>query len=386
MIEEDYIPEPKKQSKPRKPRATKTKKDDVVDQGALYQAEKLLPSDPSNLRQRREVAIPRTVTEINRIGSECGAGVSEISGMLLDRVKVSDTGDIGKNLTDVLALTQKVDFDKLKPEQRGLVAKFRNLFTDTKVRVLSEFQTVTEQMEMIVHDIEGGISRMHGETDWLVKHIMANNDYIDEMEDIRDCIEQAITEEQDVLRQMQMNTETRTNAIFDQSNVVDALEKRYNKILRFIHLAKLTDPQLKSMLVVNQSNIEKFEGIKTDMLPMWKSKLSMELLALQQSRDNQLSEVYDKTANRIIVDTSKSVGNNMRDAAKAANRSTVEIESLRQVQTNIISALQDAIKINEEGRTQRNKDIAELRKMNTDLDSSMRGIADKANEARLRRP
>lgn len=371
----------------RAPRRTATKKaaEKNIDQAALYQAEKLLPVDANAYRERRQVAIPRDITAINRLGSDCGKGVSDISGQLLDRVKISDAGEVGKGITDVLALTQKIDFSNLNPEQRGLVARFRNLFTDTKIKVLSEFQTVTEQMEMVVSSLDEGINRMHGETDWLVQHIQANNDYIDEMEDLQESLQAAIAEEQALLTAMQNDPSVRTNAIFDQSGVVDALETRLDTIMRFAHLAKLTDPQLKSMLVVNQSNIRKFEGIQTDLIPTWKSRLSMELLSLQQTRDNELSKAYDETANRIIVETSKTVGKNMIDAAKAANRPTVSTETLRAVQQNIVGSLQEVIKTNKQARDDRTKGIAELRKMNDDLDRSMRGIADQTNEARVRR-
>lgn len=365
-----------------KPKRTRTKKQSS--EAALYEANKLLP-EANIYRERREIVIPRDISSINRIGAECGKGVADISGVLLDRVKVADAGDVGKGISDILSLTQKVDFGSLNPEQRGVMARLRNIFTDTKVKVLSEFQTVTEQMNDVVKELETGINRMHGDTDWLIQHIQANNEYLDDMEDIQASLSKAIEEETAKLTEMQRDPNVRTNAIFDQSNIVDALEKRLDKIMRFVHLAKLTDPQLKSMLVVNQSNIEKFEGIRTDMIPTWQSRLSMELLSLQQSRDNDLSKAYDETANRIIVETAKTVGNNMKEAARAANRSTVEIETLRSVQTNIVGSLQEVIKINKEARIAREKGMAELRKMNDELDSSMRGIAHQATESRIRR-
>lgn len=379
---QDFEQDPVPKKRTRKPAAKKVEKN--VDDAALYQAEKLLPVDPNTYRERRQVAIPRDITSINRLGSDCGKGVSDISGQLLDRVKISEAGDVGKGITDVLALTQKIDFSNINPEQRGIVAKLRNIFTDTKVKVLSEFQTVTEQMEMVVASLDTGVNRMHGETDWLVQHIQANNNYIDEMQDLEESLVSAITEEQARLTAMKADPAVRTNAIFDQSGVVDALESRLDTIMRFAHLAKLTDPQLKSMLVVNQSNIRKFEGIQTDLIPTWKSRLSMELLSLQQSRDNELSKAYDETANRIIVETSKTVGKNMVDAAKAANRPTVSTETLRAVQQNIVGSLQEVIKTNKDARDDRTKGIAELRKMNDELDRSMRGIADQTNEARRR--
>lgn len=340
----------------------------------------------TNSRTQREIIIPREVQQITRLGSEASTEISALSSQLLNRVKVADSGDVGKNMTELLALTQRFDFDKIgSANDKGIVARLRNIFGDTKVKVLAEFQTISDQMGMMVEQVQGGVDRMAGETTWLTENIRANNNYIEDLEELSKALSQAYTYELEVLETMKADPNVRANDLFEQSNIVDALDKQYNKILRQTHLANLTDPQLKSMLVVNQSTIEKFEDIKTTLLPTIESRLSMELVSLQQGKDNELAAAYDREANRIVVDTSKSVADNMKNAAKASGRSIIELESLKQVQSNIVGALQEVIKINADHRAERQNAVKEIAKMSEDLNNSMRGIADKANDYRLRK-
>lgn len=390
-LDEEFVPASNKKSaatkKPRAPRGAKKKAEEFVMDPEL-KSNSVFPTVPvyTNSRTQREIIIPREVQQITRLGSEASAEISALSSQLLNRVKVADSGDVGKNMTELLALTQRFDFDKIgSANDKGIVARLRNIFGDTKVKVLAEFQTISDQMGMMVEQVQGGVDRMAGETTWLTENIRANNNYIEDLEELSKALSQAYTYELEVLETMKADPNVRANDLFEQSNIVDALDKQYNKILRQTHLANLTDPQLKSMLVVNQSTIEKFEDIKTTLLPTIESRLSMELVSLQQGKDNELAAAYDREANRIVVDTSKSVADNMKNAAKASGRSIIELESLKQVQSNIVGALQEVIKINADHRAERQNAVKEIAKMSEDLNNSMRGIADKANDYRLRK-
>lgn len=363
-----------------KPRARKVKEKEinpvVMDIPVQSETKAKVPM----LRDAKGTELSLSVENIQSLGSDVGQSISKLSDQVLSRVKVADTGELGEGISNILSLTRKVDISKLGKKETGLVARVWNIFGSTQQKVMEQFDTSADQIEKISTTLTVGIDRMRGESQWLQDTYAANIEYLYELEDILENIESVKTVQDEKLDEIVKNEDVAIEVLEEQRMICDALDKQADKLRRLIQLSKLTAPQIASMRGVNINTIEKFKTLTDVVIPAWKNNMSLGLISLQQSKDNELSKLVDDETNRLLVDNAKNVAANMKEAAKAAQRGVVDLESLRAIQNSMIAGINDTIAIEKKGKEDRRLAATELEKMDDELKTALRAIANKKSE------
>lgn len=371
---EEVQPERKKSTRTkRKPAATKQAEAVTIDQEEVGQSEKQLPA----LRDAKGTTMELTVANIHTLGSDAGQNIGKLSEEILSKVKVADTGELGEGISNILTLTRKVDITKLGEQRTGMLARVWNIFGDTKQKVLDQFETSKDQIEKITGTLSTGIDRMRGEAVWLESAYDANIEYLHELEDILVNVDEVKVIEEQKLANLMANPDTPINVLDEQRLITDALDKQADKLRRLVQLAKLTAPQIASMRKVNMNTVEKFESLNTVVIPAWKNTMSLNLISLQQKKDNELSNMIDNETNRLLKDNAKTVAQNMKDAAAANQRGVIDLNTLQTIQTEMLNGIKETIRIEEAGRQERKQAAIEMQKMDQNLKIALRDIAQK---------
>lgn len=369
----DEVQPKKAQARKRKPAATKQREPETFDQEEFTEGQKNLPV----LRDAKGAAMELTVANIHTLGSDAGQNIGKLSEEILSKVKVADTGELGTGITNILTLTRKVDITKLGEQRNGLLSRVWNIFGDTKQKVLDQFETSKDQIEKITGTLTTGIERMRGEAVWLNNAYTANIEYLHELEDILDSVDDVKVIEDQKLSVLMANPDTPMNVLDEQRMLTDALDKQADKLRRLVQLSKLTAPQIASMRKVNMNTVEKFESLNTVVIPAWKNNMSLSLISLQQKKDNELSNMIDNETNRLLKDNAKTVSQNMKDAAAANQRGVVDLATLQSIQTDMLNGINDTMRIEQAGRDERKKAALIMAKMDDDLKNALREIAQK---------
>ncbi|AFC21785.1 tellurite resistance [Cronobacter phage vB_CsaM_GAP32] len=371
---EEVQPERKKSTRAkRKPAATKQAEAVTIDQEEIGQSEKQLPA----LRDAKGTTMELTVANIHTLGSDAGQNIGKLSEEILSKVKVADTGELGEGISNILTLTRKVDITKLGEQRTGMLARVWNIFGDTKQKVLDQFETSKDQIEKITGTLSTGIDRMRGEAIWLESAYDANIEYLHELEDILVNVDEVKVIEEQKLANLMANPDTPINVLDEQRLITDALDKQADKLRRLVQLAKLTAPQIASMRKVNMNTVEKFESLNTVVIPAWKNTMSLNLISLQQKKDNELSNMIDNETNRLLKDNAKTVAQNMKDAAAANQRGVIDLNTLQTIQNEMLNGIKETIRIEEAGRQERKQAALEMQKMDQNLKIALRDIAQK---------
>lgn len=330
------------------------------------------PNVPT-LVDSKGAVVPLTIGSINTIGSEMGSVISDLNDEVLGKVRGSDNEIMGEGIQKILSLTQSVDMSRLgKTRKPGIIGWLRHKFTDTKLKVISEFTTVAEQVMTIRESLSEGIQRMEAESVWLENAYTANLKYYHDLKDLHANTKEVFEYHEAELERMLKDESLETYVINDKKALVDALHKQTDKLLRMTTIAQLTTPQIRSMQAVNYNTINEFGSIISTVIPAWKSGLSLALISEKQRKDNALGKSIADETNRLFKDAAKLVGENLVQAAINNQRGIVEFETLESMQSSMISSLKEAAAIDKKGRQDRYDVENKLGKMAIDLKNELR--------------
>mgnify|MGYP006367566327 FL=1 len=109
-------------------------------------------------------------------------------------------------------------------------------------------------------------------------------------------------------------------------------------------------------------------------IPLWKNQVAIALALLRQKSAVDAQNQVAKTTNDLLLKNSEMLKVNTIETAKANERGLVDIETLKKTQDNLISALEETIRIQEEGRIKRQQAQQELISMEEDLKQKLLNI------------
>lgn len=361
-------------------RKTAAKKGQTFESGSFEQDAKNLPST-AVLKDSKGGTLALTIENINTLGTDVGTGIGKLSDDILRQVNVAnDNSEFGKSVSTILTLTRKVNIESLNGEQTGLVAKFKNLFSDVKHRVSDQLTNSHEQIQEVMGTLETGVARMRGESEWLKSTYDANVVYLKELELVVENIQEVREVEDAKLKELLDNPETEMHVLDQQKMICEALSKQEDKVNRLINLCQLNAPQIMAMRGVNINTIDKFESLKSVVIPAWKSKIAQGLITDRQRRDNELGEMMDDETNRLFLESAKQTSTNMVTAAKSAQRGVVDIKTLREVQKTTIQGIKDTIAVQKAGEAEREAAKREMTQMRIELRDTLRNISEEARK------
>lgn len=330
------------------------------------------------LRDSSGRSMELSIPVIQTLGDSVSSDIIKLSDSILSKVKIADTGELGKGINEILTLTRRVDVTKLGQQDTGFISRVWNIFGDTKQKVLDQFETSADQITKISDTLHDGISRMHGETIWLEDTYKANIAYLKEMEAILENIDEVLESEEAKMAAMSADQSTPLEELQEQDLLLDAMGKQADKLRRLAHMARTSAPQIQSMRKVNNSTINTFNSLQQSVIPLWKQNMGQYLIGLQQSKDNELANSINDATNRLLEDNSKNVADNMRNAAKAAQRGIIDLKTIQQVQNNMIKGITDTMQIEEQGRQERKQAKIELERMNDELKNALRNVSEES--------
>ena len=150
-----------------------------------------------------------------------------------------------------------------------------------------------------------------------------------------------------------------------------AMCDRFEKKIHDLELTRMVSIQMAPQIRLVQSNdtlmSEKIQSTLVNTIPLWKSQM---VLALGINHSTQAAqaqrEVTDMT-NELLKKNAAVLKMATVETAKEAERSIVDIDTLKQTNESLISTLDEVLRIQTEGREKRREAEIELRRIEGDL-------------------
>ncbi len=350
----------------------KTKPTDVVDltplpKGALTPVHSLEPAAPA--AAPLQIVPPRiTEDQVANIGAEAAQALTGVSSSLLGQVKVSNTGEFGQGLNQLVVLAKGLDPDNMKG--KGLVGRVVGFMSNTKERLVAQYASVEHQIDALTVQLDGKAALQTQRIGDLETLYTNNFNYHELLHAAQQrCRELAAQVRVDYEHEAGKGVTDGFAAqiLGDYQRLIQRLEKRVDDLERAKLLSKQVAPQIRTMQEDARSLVQKFGDVKAVTLPAWKNTFSLYILQLEQKQAVELLNAVDDTTDAALRKGADLLRQNTAAIAESRNRAVVSTETLTHVTRQLVGAAQDVARIDAEAAARRKADEPKLRAMEQEL-------------------
>lgn len=356
----------------------------------LNQAINDLPGS-ENLTPAEQAQVNNIVEEINindpvfslAFGAKTMNSISQFSESLMQEVRAKDAGVIGAQLTDLLMKIKQVDISAFeqKPGFLASLPLLGSLFNRIE-RTMLEYQTLAKQVDTITEKLNEAMVD-------LLRNISVLEILFDRNRDVfqqitlhiiagKQKLEQIKQNELPVLQAQATSDPMNAQRLRDLLESIQRFERRLHDLMLSRTIAMQSAPQIRLMQSNSQSLAEKIQSSILSTIPVWKSQIALSMSLQTQRQAAKLQKDVADTTNDLLRRNAEMLQTGTLETAREVERSVVDIETLREVQTRLLSTIEDSVKIATDARQRRAEVEKELVTMENDLRSRLASIANGA--------
>ena len=313
--------------------------------------------------------VPKINLKDSTIVSNYGAGaqkkVADFSDSMLSSVKTKDLGEVGEMLASVV--TELKGFEE-EEEQKGIFGFFKK--QSNKLEAMkTRYNKAEANIDQIVKALEGHQIQLLKDSAMLDKMYEMNLAYYKEL-----CL--YIMAGKIKLKQVQEGElkELTAQAANDLSNLCNRFEKK----LHDLDLTRMISIQMGPQIRLIQNNdtlmVDKIQSTLVNTIPLWKSQMVLALGVTHSQQAAAAQRGVTELTNQMLRKNAETLKMATIDTAKESERGIVDIETLRATNENLISTLDEVMRIQQEGRQKRAEAEVELRRLEGDLKQKLLSI------------
>ncbi|WP_020008288.1 toxic anion resistance protein [Salinicoccus albus] len=360
---------------------TETSKETSEDALTTYQ-EQFSDEDLRKIEEIKEQIEPLDNDALIQYGSSAQQALSKFSHQMLNEVQSKDVGPIGDTLENLMKKLKEIDPDQLSNEKKNI---FNRLFRRVKRsvnEVISKHQSVASQVDRISIQLEHAKEVLTKDVHLLDKLYDQNKDYFDAIniyiaaadkkrEEINNEILPELKEKAE-----QTNNQMHVQDVNDMMQYENRLEKRIHDLKLSRQITLQSAPQIRMIQNINQTLAEKIQSSILTSIPLWKNQMAIALTLLRQESASQAQQAVTNTTNELLTKNSEMLKSNSVRTAEENERGIVDIETLKTTQENLVSTIEETLKIQQEGSEKRKSAEKELVQMEDDLKSRLLQLKD----------
>lgn len=310
--------------------------------------------------------------QVIQYGSSAQKSISDFSVNILGKVKTSELGDVGdalKELTVALDATTEPEkkgilgiFQKAKRGVDSIKANYAKAETNVSriEKDLEKHQVVlTQDVEMFeqMYDLNLQYYRE------LTMYIIAGKKALDKArgEQLEALKEKAETS------QMQEDVENYNKYV----NLCNRFEKKLHDLELTRVIAMQVAPQIRLLQDNDQEMLEKIQSSLVNTIPLWRHQMVLALGIEHTQRALSAQNMITEKTNELLTRNAETLKMATVETAKEAERSVVDIATLKKCNQQLISSISEVVKIHEQGAKRRQDAETELIKVEQELKQAL---------------
>ena len=333
-----------------------------IDESMLSEAERKMVDD---FAQKIDVTDSNLVLQY---GAAAQKNIASFSESALSNVRTKDLGQVGDALSQLVGELKTFG----QPEKKGLAGLFQKKRSELEamkasyakaesnvdriVRVLEEHQ-VTLMKDIAMFDQMYELNTKYYKE--LTMYIIAGKKRLEYLRanDLVQLREKAA----------QSGAQEDAQACNDFANLLDRFEKKLHDLELTRMISVQMGPQTRLLQNNDTQMLEKIQSSLVNTIPLWKSQMVLALglehgrqaTAAQTAVTNMTNDLLRQNADMLKMGTI--------ETAKEAERSVVDIQTLQHTNEQLISTLDEVMKIQTEGAQKRREAEAELGRIEGEL-------------------
>ena len=291
--------------------------------------------------------------------------ISSFSDNILTQVRSKDSGYVGELMSDLVLKVKEVDVDGL---DEGFLDKLP--FLKNASRAVKKFMQRYEKLEVQIDRIEQQLDQARMQ---MLKDITMfdglyekNLEYFRELQIYIAAGEEKLKELQEItLPQLRAEATAKGDAMSAQ--VVRDFEDTVNRFEKKIHDLKLskavaiqTAPQIRLIQNNDKMLVDKIQTAILSTIPLWKSQIVLALGLHRQESVLKMQRSVSDATNTLLTKNAELLRQNSTEVARESERGIVDLQTLKKVNADLISTIEETIKIQQEGRAARQNAETEL--------------------------
>ncbi|MFS0668519.1 toxic anion resistance protein [Peribacillus frigoritolerans] len=306
-------------------------------------------------------------------GTPAQSKLLTFSNSMLEHVQKKDVGEVGSIINDLMKKLNELSPDELKPDKPSFFARMFGKLSGSVQEVLSKYQKTGAQIDRISVKLDRSKNILLSDIVILEKLYETNKEYFQALNvyiaageiKLEEIHEKTIPE----LRKSaeSSNDQMKFQEVNDMLQFAERLDKRLHDLKLSREITIQSAPQIRLIQNTNQALVEKIQSSIMTAIPLWKNQVAIALTLIRQRHAVEAQKQVSKTTNDLLLKNSEMLKTNTIETAKENERGLVDIETLKKTQANLISTLEETMRIQEEGRHKRRQAEQELASMENEL-------------------
>ncbi len=333
-----------------------------MDESMLTEAERKMVDEFS---QKIDVTDSNLVLQYGAAAQKNIAGFSENA---LNSVRTKDLGEVGDALAGLVGELQNFG----QEEKSGIFGFFQKKKNDI-MALKAQYSKAETNVNKIVEVLEGHQITLMKDVAMLDQMYELNTKYYKEltMYILAGKKKLAATRAGELEELRKKATSTGSQEDAQAYNDLANMCNRFEKKLHDLELTRIVSIQMGPQVRLIQNNdalmLEKIQSSLVNTIPLWKSQMVL-ALGMENSRQATAAQTaVTEMTNKLLKQNADALKMGTIETAKEAEKSVVSIETLQHTNQQLISTLDEMMKIQTEGAQKRKEAEAELGRIEGEL-------------------
>ena len=288
--------------------------------------------------------------------------MTSFADTILQKVRSKDAGAVGEVLTELMVNVQSLEVDRLG--DRGFFSRLP--FGNNLKRFMARYDTVDGQITKLEGELENSRMGLLRDISMFDVLYQKNLDYFKDLdllivagdEKIREANETILPKLRD--EAAASGEPMHAQLVRDFEDTIARFEKKVHDLKLSKTIAIQTAPQIRLIQNNDKLLVDKIQTAILNTLPLWKNQLVIALGLQNQQRALEMQKQISKTTNELLTKNAEMLRTNTIDAARESERGIVEVETLKKVNQELITTINETMQIQKDGRIARQKAELEL--------------------------
>lgn len=323
--------------------------------------------------QLAEQIDPRNHQAMITYGTQAQGKLLSFSHTMLEHVQKKDIGEVGEIISDLMKRLDEVNPDELKDGKPSFFGRMFGKISNSLQEVLSKYQKTGAQIDRISVKLDRSKNVLLSDIKLLEQLYETNKEYFHALNVYIAAGEIKLEElHQKTIPEMKRAAEVtqdqmKFQEVNDMIQFADRLDKRLYDLKLSREITIQSAPQIRLIQNTNQALVEKIQSSIMTAIPLWKNQVAIALTLIRQRHAVEAQKKVSQTTNELLLKNAEMLKTNTIETAKENERGLVDIETLKKTQENLITTLEETMRIQEEGRHKRRLAEQELANMENDL-------------------
>ena len=343
--------------------------------------EELTPAERAEVEKIKEGPDLTDSAAIIDFGTAAQKNIADFSDSVLCNVRAKDSGYVGELLGELLTNVKSFEpkssdggFLKKLPLVSSLVGKAETM--------MQGYEKVSVQVEKVKTSLQKARMLMMKDVTMLDTLFAKNLEYFKTLELYIRAGEEKMQEMREVtLPKLRAQAAASSDpmaaqVVSDFESYVERFEKKVHDLKISKTISIQTAPQIRLIQNNDKVLIDRVQSAIYNSIPLWKNQMVIALGLANQKKVLEMQHSVNEMTNDLLKKNAEMLKVGTIETTKENERSIVDIETVRKVNDDLVTTIEETLKIQQEGRAKRRAAEAELVALESRLKKALENTLD----------